>query len=135
MANMTKNKGGRPRAVIDYDTLKKLCAIHCTGEECAAILGVDYDTLDTALKRDKHGGFSEYFKKHSAKGKMSLRRRQFEQAESGNTTMLVWLGKQYLGQTDKVDQHLDQTSSDGSMSPTRIELVAPKNATVKNKAD
>ena len=132
---MTKNKGGRPRAVIDYKTLQKLCAIHCTGEECAAILGVDYDTLDTALKRDKHGGFSEYFKKHSAKGKMSLRRRQFEQAESGNTTMLVWLGKQYLGQTDKVDQHLDQTSSDGSMSPTRIELVAPKNATVKNKAD
>ena len=135
MGNMKKNKGGRPTVVIDYDTLQKLCAIHCTGEECASILGMDYDTLDRALKREKKGGFTDYFKKHSASGKMSLRRRQFEQAESGNTTMLVWLGKQYLGQTDKVDQHLDQTSSDGSMSPTRIELVAPKNATVKNKAD
>ena len=41
---MTKNKGGRPKVVIDYKTLEKLCAIHCTGEECAAILGVDYDT-------------------------------------------------------------------------------------------
>lgn len=33
-------------------------------------------------------------------GKISLRRAQFAQALKGNTTMLIWLGKQYLGQGD-----------------------------------
>ena len=28
-------------------------------------------------------------------------RQQFELASQGNTTMLIWLDKQYLGQTDK----------------------------------
>jgi hypothetical protein len=68
---------------------------------------MDYDTLNRALKRDKHGGFTEYFKKHSASGKASLRRKQFQVADGGNVGMLVWLGKQYLGQTDKVEQQVD----------------------------
>jgi hypothetical protein len=34
-------------------------------------------------------------------GKMSLRRHQWRALEEGNTTMLVWLGKQYLGQREK----------------------------------
>jgi len=97
----TKNKGGRPRAVIDYTKLKSLCKIHCTGDECAAILDMDYETLNTALKRDGHGGFLDFFRKHSSGGKASLRRRQFRAAEDGNVTMQIWLGKQYLGQTDK----------------------------------
>ena len=99
-----KNKGGRPRYEVDYETLDKLCGIQCTGEECAAILKVDYDTLDRALKRDKKGGFTEYFAQKGAFGKMSLRRKQYDQAMTGNSTMLVWLGKQWLGQTDRVEE-------------------------------
>lgn len=118
---MAKNKGGRPMADIDYAKLEKLCAIHCTGEECASILGVDYDTLNNHLKADSHGGFSEYFKKHSANGKMSLRRKQFETALAGNVTMMVWLGKQYLEQRDKND--IDNKSSDGSMTPKSTTVV------------
>ena len=34
---------------------------------------------------------------------------------AGNPTMLIWLGKQMLGQTDKTAT--DHTSSDGSMTP------------------
>ena len=30
-----------------------------------------------------------------------MRRSQFDLAKKGNATMLIWLGKQYLGQTDK----------------------------------
>ncbi len=36
---------------------------------------------------------------------MSLRRKQWRAAEEGNTTMLVWLGKQYLGQKDKSEMN------------------------------
>lgn len=96
-----KNKVGRPRIEIDYDKLKELCNIQCTGEECAAVLGVDYDTINRALKRDGHKNFADYLEKNSLGGKASLRRRQFKAAEEGNATMLVWLGKNWLGQKDE----------------------------------
>lgn len=90
----------RPLTDIDWQQVDKMCEIHCTGEEQASILGVDYDTLNAACKRDKGIGFSDYFKQKSSGGKMSLRRRQFTSAMDGNTTMLVWLGKNWLGQSD-----------------------------------
>ena len=96
------------KVTIDYNTLKNLCKLQCTGEECAAVLEIDYDTLNSHLKKDKHGGFSDYFKKHSAGGRASLRRRQFKAADDGNVTMLIWLGKQYLAQTDRMEQKQDE---------------------------
>ena len=96
----------RPLKKIDWEKVEKLCSIHCTGEEIAAILNIDYDTLNAAIKREYKLSFSDYYKKHSSTGKASLRRMQFRAAESGNTTMLVWLGKQYLGQVDKREEGL-----------------------------
>lgn len=97
------DKGGRPQVVIEYETLKALCRIQCTGEEIASVLGICYDTLNTALIRDGHGGFSEYYKKASASGRQSLRRVQYTAALNGSIPMMIWLGKQYLGQSDKSD--------------------------------
>ena len=91
----------RPQIKIDYKTLDGLCKLQCTGEECASVLEVDYDTLNAVLKRDGHGCFSDYLKKMGSGGKASLRRMQWKSAESGNATMQIWLGKQYLGQSDK----------------------------------
>ena len=45
--------------------------------------------------------FAEYFEQKRGKGKIALRRKQYDVAMSGNVTMLLWLGKQYLGQSDK----------------------------------
>lgn len=113
---MSKNKGGRPKKEIDYTKLDAMCAIHCTGEECAAILNIDYDTLNKCLKRDGHIGFTEYFRIKGSNGKMSLRRKQYDQAMSGNATMLIWLGKQWLGQLDKAEE-IKQTA------PIKIEFT------------
>lgn len=44
--------------------------------------------------------FSEYFTQKNILFKTSLRRAQFELAMKGNPTMLIWLGKQYLGQNE-----------------------------------
>ena len=93
----------RPQKQIDWDQVEKMCAIHCTGEEQAAVLGVDYDTLNAACKREQGLGFSDYFKQKASNGKMCLRRKQYTAAMDGNTTMLVWLGKNWLGQTDQVE--------------------------------
>lgn len=100
-------RAGRKKIVIDWPTVEGLCKIHCTGEEIAAIINVSYDTLERAIKREKKSDFADYYKKHSSSGKASLRRRQFKSAlDDGNVTMQIWLGKQYLGQTDKSDLNL-----------------------------
>lgn len=99
---MEKNKGGRPKKEIDFDMVDNLLGIMCTGEEVADILGVDYDTLNARIKEQFKVSFSDYIREKQSKGKASLRRRQYLTAvEEGNPTMLIWLGKQYLGQKDK----------------------------------
>lgn len=93
-------KTGRPRLEIDWEQLDKLCAIHCTKAEIADILGVSEDTIDRRCKEEHECSFAVYYKKHQAHGKASLRRQQFKTAMKGNPTLLVWLGKQMLGQSD-----------------------------------
>jgi len=94
-----KNLGGRPEKKINYETLDECCFIHCTGEEICSILGIDYDTLNNKLKKEKGVGFSEYFAEKSAGGKKSLRRKQFHLAQE-NASMSIWLGKNILKQSD-----------------------------------
>ncbi len=109
---MEINKGGAPIKSIDYEVLDKMCALQCTGEECASMLCIDYDTLNAGLKRDGFLGFSDYFKQNSSKGKISLRKLQFDSAKGGNATMLIWLGKQWLGQEDKSKFDIAHSLSD-----------------------
>lgn len=89
----------RPKKNIDYVTVEKLASIQCTQEEIANFLGISTRTL----QRDKE--FCRIYKKGMENGKMSLRRMQFKKANEGNVSMLIWLGKQYLGQTDKVENN------------------------------
>ena len=96
-----KNKGGRPLFEVDYKKLENLCAIFCTGKECASVLGCHYDTLAKKVKEKTALSFPDYFKRNSAPGRVSLREKQFEAAHDGNVTMMIWLGKQILGQKDK----------------------------------
>jgi hypothetical protein len=85
---------GRPKIVIDYPLVERLAHIQCTQEEISNIMGISVDTLT----RDET--FCGIYKKGMESGKSSLRRLQWKGAEAGNMTMLVWLGKQYLKQTD-----------------------------------
>jgi hypothetical protein len=89
--------GGRPSKTIDYETVEKLASIMCTQEEIASYLDISVRTL----QRDEQ--FCRIYKKGIDKGRMSVRRQQLKLLESGNATMGVWLGKQYLGQRDKQD--------------------------------
>lgn len=98
-----KNVGGRPPKIVDWITLEKLVGFQCTGEECASVLRMDYEVLNNHIKRKYKYGFQEYLKKKGGLGRASLRRRQFKMAEN-NVSMAIWLGKQYLGQTDKVEE-------------------------------
>lgn len=91
----------RPKKVIDYVIVEKLANIQCTQEEIANFLNIHVRTL----QRDEE--FCRVFKKGIDNGKMSLRRMQFKLAEK-NTSMAIFLGKQYLGQKDVVEtQHVE----------------------------
>lgn len=107
MPELGQSTGGRPPIVFtksDWDLIEDAARIHCTQEEISALLKVDMDTLSARI-REAHGvTFSEYTKQYYADGKKSLRRRQWEVAEGGNPTMLIWLGKQQLGQRDQPEQ-------------------------------
>ena len=86
----------RPKFKIDYDMVEKLAGIQCTQQEIASFLGCSVDTL----QRDET--FCGIYKKGMENGKMSLRRMQYKLAEK-NPTMAIWLGKQYLGQKDTIN--------------------------------
>jgi hypothetical protein len=98
-----KNPVGRPRIEIDFDTLEKLCQLQCTRDEICGFFDVDDHTLSTKVKEKGYENFSAYYKRHLGTGKISLRRLQWKNAENGSVPMQIWLGKQMLGQTDKVE--------------------------------
>ena len=79
--------------------IENLAKIQCTEDEAAAILGVDQSTLNRFLHKHKKAMDAWMFGVRT--GKASLRRMQFKAAEDGNVTMLIWLGKQFLGQKDQ----------------------------------
>lgn len=97
-----KNKGGRPRKEVDWVEFNKLCAMQATEQEIADWFEMDTNTLEARIREKFDGArFSEIFRQKRGKGKIALRRKQMQVAESGNVTMLIWLGKQYLDQSDK----------------------------------
>ena len=93
----------RPKKTLtpkEWDSVKYMAMIHCTGEEMAGVLQMDYDTLNRNCKEKYGYAISEYIKRNQSNGKMSLRRAQWKAAESGNVSMLIWLGKQWLNQRE-----------------------------------
>lgn len=90
---------GRKRKTVSLEQLTALASIQCTDAEICAVLGVSATWLKEKEKTDPI--FLEVIKKGREMGKESLRRRQWKCMQDGNVTMLIWLGKQYLKQTDK----------------------------------
>jgi hypothetical protein len=99
----------RPKKVIDAVQVQALAGIGCTVAEIAAVMDCSKDTLERR--------FAAFIEKGRERMKMSLRRHQMKSAENGNATMLIWLGKQYLGQSDKTEI----TGKDGG--PQQYELT------------
>jgi hypothetical protein len=102
----------RPRKEIDQKAFEKLCGLQCTQQEICDWFDCDDVTLNSWCKRTYHKGFSEVFAQKRGKGRVSLRRSQWQAAEKGNASLLIWLGKQWLGQKEKPDESVDTEDSD-----------------------
>lgn len=105
---------GRPAIEIDWSIVDGLCEIQCTRDEIAGVLGIEPDTLVRKMKEEHGIGFVEYFSLKSASGKASLRRKQYTIAMDGNAQLLVHLGKNWLGQSEKTESKQEITGKDGA---------------------
>lgn len=94
-------RGRKPILTADAKTLKQLielARIQCTHAEAGAVLAVSRDTFELFLAANKSA--MDAWEMGKEGGRKSLRRMQWKAAEKGNTAMMIWLGKQYLGQRD-----------------------------------
>jgi hypothetical protein len=103
---------GRPKKQINLDEAAKLCSLQCTLSEIAGFFGIDEDTVQARIRDAGYDNFSAFYKKHSHGGKISLRRNQFKLSEK-SAAMAIWLGKQYLWQSDYPNQEFDEEMDDG----------------------
>jgi len=109
MSGKERAKTGRPPKLVVTDELltqiQGLARIQCTQREAAAVLRVDRDTFGVFLR--SHEKAREAWETGLESGKASLRRLQFKNAENGNATMQIWLGKQWIDQKDKTESTVD----------------------------
>jgi AraC-like DNA-binding protein len=90
-----EKKVGRPKLDIDPEQVTRLARLHCTMQEMADFFGCHRETL--------RENFSSQIDKGRSEGNISLRRKQWQMAvEKGNVVMLIWLGKQMLGQRNEI---------------------------------
>ena len=101
-----KNKGGRPKFIIDWDIFDNLCFIQCTLKEIAMILGCTDKTIETRVKADKGVSFYDYYNQKKGLGKLHLRRLMMRQAEK-NPAIVIFMAKNHLGMADRQDIVVD----------------------------
>lgn len=83
---------GINRRVVNPDEVYKIAALGCTDREIAQWFSMNEDTL--------RYNFKDIIANAREDLKQSLRRAQIKLALNGNATMLIWLGKNILGQSD-----------------------------------
>ena len=97
ITNKPQSKVGRPKAEVDVEILKNLASIGCPTYEIASVMNVSARTL----KRN----FAEIIEQNREKGKASLRKKMYDKAvRKDNTMMQIFLSKNMLGMSDKVQQ-------------------------------
>lgn len=84
-------RGMTKKVVFDEDVFK-LAAMGCSNAEISRWFDIDENTLAY--------NFATILAKGREQLKQSLRRAQIKLALGGNATMLIWLGKNILGQSD-----------------------------------
>lgn len=114
--------------MIDYQAVEKLAMLHCTDVEIASFLGLDRVELEEKMTRDRM--LFRAIDTGRNLGRMGLRRLQWRAAEAGRTTMLIWLGKQFLGQRDKPE---DVDNSDELLKKLVAAIEEGARASIQSK--
>ena len=82
---------------IDTKEVVKLASYGCTNIEIGDFFGCSPDLIEKS--------YSEFLTKGRADAKIRLRQLQWKSAEKGNVSMLIFLGKNILGQQDRLEEN------------------------------
>lgn len=109
---------------INWDEVGELLEAGCSGVEIAGFIGVNENTLYNRCKEDLGEAFEAFKQQKKSSGDSKLRTAQFDAAvKDKDRSMLIWLGKQRLGQKDKTEQDLKVEGG--------IQVIMEKVASVK----
>jgi hypothetical protein len=100
---MIIRKGKMPKK-IDWELAARIAATNCPITDIAAIMQLSTERLRARCKRDLKVPLAEWVNAQRSHYRNRLREAQIEVALRGNPTMLIWLGKQHLGQMDKMEK-------------------------------
>ncbi|MEK9770637.1 MAG: hypothetical protein VW683_17135, partial [Betaproteobacteria bacterium] len=101
---------GRKAAKIDEEQVRALARLGCTWDEIADVIQVSRTTFGKYLKQKK--SLREAYERGLSEGDVSIRRAQYDAAMSGKSAMLIWLGKNRLNQTDRVETKTENEITD-----------------------
>ena len=93
-------KGGPNVVKIDWAKVDKMARAQSSAASIADALGIHWATLRSHCMTDHKIELSEYIRLKKTEGMENLRVKQYDVAMEGDKTMLIWLGKQYLGQSE-----------------------------------
>jgi len=95
---------------IDWDTVDKFLEAGAEGTHVSAYFGIHPNTLYERCTTEKGCDFSEYKAQKRSKGDLALLSVQFDAAvKDKDKAMMIWLGKQRLGQKDKQETDLNHS--------------------------
>lgn len=93
----------RTKMPIDWEKVDQYLKAQCDGVAIASILGISPDTLYDRCVDEHKTLFSEYSRQKKSEGVEILKMKMYADAVGGNTSMQIWLSKQYAGFKDKQD--------------------------------
>lgn len=108
----------RKRTEVDLAQIERLASIGCTDAEIAAVIGISREAFGRYHKPTPE--VAEAIERGRNKGKQSLRHKQFQIALKGSVPMLIWLGKQLLGQKDKHESEAPVSGSGTVVVPAEL---------------
>lgn len=105
---------GRPKSInlkdpVVVNQILMFGRLGSTQHEMADWFMVNRTTIQDYM-RDTDGIFHQTYTKGLSEGKSTLRRLQWANAQKGNYKMQIWLGKQLLGQKERVQHSGDEES-------------------------
>ena len=94
----------RPEKKIDWKKVDDLLISGCHGTEIAPEFDMHVNTFYERVEKQYNMSFTDYSAQKRYQGDGILRHVQFLKAKDGDNTMLVWLGKNRLGQREKEEE-------------------------------
>ena len=94
----TRRKAKNKVSDIPPEELKRVALLNPAAEELAFVFDIPLTHAEDLLKGEE---VQEELLKGRGGRRLSLKRAQWKSAMGGNVAMLIWLGKQDLGQSDK----------------------------------